>query len=48
MGLLDVFKKKEKILTIAEAKERLYASLSEYTGWKFLKSQQCLRKKTNY
>ena len=45
MGLLDVFKKKEKILTIAEAQEKLYASLSEYTGWKFLKSQHCLRKR---
>lgn len=45
MGLLDVFKKTEKVLTIAEAQERLYTSLSEYTGWKFLKSQRCLRKR---
>ncbi len=45
MGILDLFRVKEKILTIAEAHEKLYTSLSEYTGWKFLKSQYCLRKK---
>ena len=43
MGFLDVFKKKEKILTIAESQEKMYTSLSEYTGWKYLKSQHCLR-----
>lgn len=45
MGFLDTFKKKEKILTVAEAQEKIYTSLSEYTGWKFLKSQHCLRKR---
>lgn len=45
MGLFHVFKKKEKILTVANAQEKLYNSLSEYTGWKFLKSQHCLRKR---
>ena len=45
MGLFDVFKKRETILTVAEAQEKLYTSLSEYTGWKFLKSQHCLRKR---
>lgn len=29
MGLLDVFKKKEKILTIAEVQERLYGVLTQ-------------------
>ena len=43
MGFLDVFKKKEKKLTITEAQEKMYTSLSKYTGWKYLKSQHCLR-----
>lgn len=45
MGLFDVFKKEEKVLTIDEVQEKLYTSLSEYTGWKLLKSQRCLRKR---
>ena len=45
MGLLDAFRKRDKTLTVTEAQEKLYASLSAYTGWKFLKSQRCLRKR---
>lgn len=45
MEFLDAFKKHEKMLTVAEAQEKIYTSLSEYTGWKFLISQHCLRKK---
>ncbi|MBD5544207.1 MAG: hypothetical protein HDR01_08225 [Lachnospiraceae bacterium] len=32
------------ILSVADATEKLYNSLSESTGWKFLKSQRCLKK----
>ena len=45
MGLLDAFRKRDMIFTVAEAQEKLYASLSAYTGWKFIKSQRCLRKR---
>lgn len=45
MRLFNTFKKKDKLLTVAEAKEKLYTSLSEYTGWKYLKSQCCIRKR---
>lgn len=31
-------------LSVEEAKRHIYDSLTEYTGWKFLKSQQCLKK----
>ena len=31
-------------LSVDEAKTHLYHYLTEYTGWKFLKSQQCLKK----
>ena len=44
MGLFDIFKQKEKMLNVSEAQEILYITLAEYTGWKFLKSQRCLRK----
>lgn len=33
-----------KKLSVEEAKRHIYDSLTEYTGWKFLKSQQCLKK----
>ena len=45
MRIFDLFEKKEKVLTVVEAQEKLYTSLSEHTEWKFLKSQRCLRKK---
>lgn len=32
-----------KKLSVEEAKQRIYDSLTEYTGWKYLKSQQCLK-----
>lgn len=49
MGLFDIFKQKEeKILTVSEAQEKLYIALSEYSGWKFLKSQRCLRTKEDW
>lgn len=41
---MGLFSKKDKKMTISEANELVYASLIEYTGWKFLKSQRCLRK----
>lgn len=41
---MGLFSKKDKKMTILEANELLYSSLIEYTGWKFLKSQKCLRK----
>lgn len=44
MGLINRFKEHEKILSVSEAQEKLYITLSEYTGWKFLKSKRCLRK----
>ncbi len=44
MGLFDKLKKQETILNVSEAQQKLYSSLTEYTGWKFLKSQRCLRK----
>lgn len=33
-----------KKLSVEEAKQHIYDSLAAYTGWKFLKSQQCLKK----
>lgn len=45
MKLFNIFKQKEKIYTVLEAKQILYDSLTKYTGWQFLKGQQCLRKK---
>jgi hypothetical protein len=33
-----------KMLSVEEATGRLYKALAEYTGWKFLKSQRCLKK----
>ncbi len=34
-------------LTTDEAKSRLYRELTEFTGWKFLKSEPCLRKRVD-
>lgn len=34
----------ETKLTVTQAKEKLYAELTAVTGWKFLKSQPCLKK----
>lgn len=47
MWLLDKIMKKEEKLSVEEAKQKLYDELSDYTGWKFLKGQQCLRKNIN-
>lgn len=47
MRLFDKLRKQEKILDVSEAQQKLYSSLTEYTGWKFLKSQRCLRKNIN-
>ena len=33
----------EKILSIQEAKQKVFDELINYTGWKFLKSQECLK-----
>ena len=32
------------MFSVTEATDRLYQILTEYTGWKFLKSQKCLKK----
>lgn len=32
-----------KKLSVEEAKQQVYDSLAAYTGWKFLKSRQCLK-----
>ena len=42
MALLD---KEKNFFSTDEAKQRLYQNLTEYTGWKFIKSQSCLRKR---
>ena len=34
----------EYIFSVAEATQKLYDDLAETTGWKFLKSQRCLKK----
>lgn len=34
----------EYIFSVEEATQKLFAGLSEATGWKYLKSQQCLKK----
>ena len=34
----------EYIFSVEEATQKLFTSLSEATGWKYLKSQQCLKK----
>lgn len=35
----------EQLLSVEEATNRVYTDLEEFTGWKFLKSQRCLKKK---
>jgi len=37
----------DKLLTVEEARARLFAGLEEITGWKLLKSQCMLKKKSN-
>ena len=45
---MNFFKKKAKILlSVEEAKDRLYREISEHLGWKFLKSQQSFKKVVN-
>ena len=34
----------EYIFSVEEATQKLFTRLSETTGWKYLKSQQCLKK----
>ena len=35
----------DNLLSVEEATNTVYTSLEEFTGWKFLKSQRCLKKK---
>ena len=35
----------EKKLSVEEATNMVFSQLENYTGWKFLKSQRCLKKK---
>ena len=35
----------EQLLSVEEATNIIYSSLEEFTGWKFLRSQRCLKKK---
>ena len=37
----------EQMLSVEEAVQTVFSELAEYTGWKFLKSQRCLKKKVN-
>ncbi len=39
----DQYRILAKKLSVEEAKRHIYDSLTVYTGWKFLKSQQCLK-----
>lgn len=34
----------ENIFSVEEATQKLLTNLSETTGWKYLKSQRCLKK----
>ena len=44
MGLFDKIFQKDMLLSVEDAKGRLISSLAMYTGWKYLKSTQCLKK----
>lgn len=44
MGIFNKLTNKEKVLIVSEAKSKLYNELANYIGWKFLKSQECLKK----
>ncbi len=37
----------EQMLSVEEAVQTVFSELAEYTGWKLLKSQRCLKKKVN-
>lgn len=34
-----------KLLSVEEAENTVYSALETFTGWKFLKSSRCLKKK---